>query len=32
VFGINGDAGPQRKRFLLEALERGRLQKHYGLI
>ena len=25
VFGKNGDAGPQRKRFLTEALERGRV-------
>ena len=27
VFGVNGDAGPQRKRFLTEAEERGRVAK-----
>lgn len=27
VFGVNGDAGPQRKRFLSEALERGKVSK-----
>ncbi|QCZ36712.1 DNA methyltransferase [Mycoplasma nasistruthionis] len=27
VFGVNGEAGPQRKRFLYEAQERGRVAK-----
>ena len=27
VFGVNGEAGPQRKRFLSEAEERGRVSK-----
>lgn len=27
VFGVSGEAGPQRKRFLSEALERGRVSK-----
>jgi adenine-specific DNA-methyltransferase len=27
VFGSNGDSGPQRKRFLSEALERGKVSK-----
>jgi len=27
VFGVSGDAGPQRKRFLSEALERGKVAK-----
>lgn len=27
VFGVNGEAGPQRKRFLSEALERGKVAK-----
>jgi len=27
VFGISGEAGPQRKRFLSEALERGKVSK-----
>ncbi len=27
VFGVNGDAGPQRKRFLSEAIERGKVVK-----
>jgi adenine-specific DNA-methyltransferase len=27
VFGVSGEAGPQRKRFLSEALERGKVSK-----
>lgn len=27
VFGVDGEAGPQRKRFLFEALERGKVAK-----
>ena len=27
VFGVGGEAGPQRKRFLFEALERGKVAK-----
>jgi adenine-specific DNA-methyltransferase len=27
VFGVNGDAGPQRKRFLSEATDRGKVTK-----
>ena len=27
VFGVDGEAGPQRKRFLTEALERGKVAK-----
>src|SRR5690554_459399 len=27
VFGVSGEAGPQRKRFLYEALERGKVAK-----
>lgn len=27
IFGVSGEAGPQRKRFLSEALERGRVSK-----
>lgn len=27
VFGVSGEAGPQRKRFLSEAVERGRVSK-----
>jgi very-short-patch-repair endonuclease/16S rRNA G966 N2-methylase RsmD len=27
VFGVNGDSAPQRKRFLTEALERGKVAK-----
>ena len=27
VFGVSGEAGPQRKRFLFEALERGKVSK-----
>ena len=27
IFGVSGEASPQRKRFLSEAIERGRVTK-----